>query len=123
MSLEWKQLHFKEQSRIGWNDTANSLFAVCVIRWACELSDLTETHLSNTLIPSFDDFTHSQLEGEGLVSVFWWVEYFAAQQSSCVMDCNFVTFLWEIKAISLLNSFNCEAHLLCDWNIFSNYDY
>lgn len=108
-SLEAEQLHFEVQGRIGWDHAANCLLAVSVVRWAYQFRNLSDAHLSDTLIPSPDNFTLPKSELKWFVSVPGWVEFLSIEQSTHVVHRYFLALLWLLP-VSWLDRDHFQWH-------------
>lgn len=51
------------------NNVSGTFLAISKFRWYRQLSLLTHAHVQETLIPSFDDLSYTQLKGKWLISV------------------------------------------------------
>jgi hypothetical protein len=63
-SFETDELNFKVQSGIGWDQITGSCFAIGILRRANKLGYLTNTHLSDSLIPASDYFAFPKCKSE-----------------------------------------------------------
>lgn len=57
------------EAHTAGNNVSSTLLAVSKLRRYRQLPLLAYAHIQETLIPTFDDLTHTQLEGERLISV------------------------------------------------------
>jgi len=108
--LNTKKFHIEDQRGVGWNDSWITLGPISIVGTAGELGSLPDTHLSNTLIPSLDDLSLSQLELEWGSPVPGGVKLLAIGQGPRVVDNNCLARLGEGASIPLLNGVNCNAH-------------
>lgn len=111
ISFNSNQFNVKYQCGIWWNDSPSSFGTISIIRWTGEQSSLSNTHLSDTFIPSFDHLPETQIEFKWFVSVSWRIEFFSIKKSSCVMNNNFISFFWEVDSITIFKSFYLNTHL------------
>lgn len=51
------------------NNVSGTLLAISKFGWYRQLSLLTHAHVQETLVPTFDDLSYTQLEGEWLIPV------------------------------------------------------
>jgi len=109
-SFKANKLHVEEKCGIGWNDARVTSGPIRVVWAASQLCPLTHTHLSNPLIPAFDDLSMPNLEGEGLPTVPRRVELLPVLESPSVVDHNCLSRLWKGAAIPRSNALNVHAH-------------
>jgi len=112
-SFEANELDVEEKCGIRWNDARVTSGSIRVVWAASQLCPLTHTHLSNPLIPTFDDLSMPNLEGEGLPTVPRRVELLTVLESPSVVNHHGLSRFWEGAAIPRSNALNVHAHYCC----------
>jgi hypothetical protein len=64
-SINLKELHFKVQIGMRWDDTPSTLCPVSIIAGDLQESFLTETHKGHPFIPTTNDLSHTNGKPEG----------------------------------------------------------
>lgn len=92
--FEADEFHIEDESGVWWDYSRVALLAVSVVRGAGQFGALAYRHLSNTLVPSSDDFSLADLEFEGLATVARRVEFLPICQCACIVDHHCLPGLW-----------------------------
>jgi len=108
--LNAKKLNVEKQCGVGWYNSRMSSRSIRVIRRASQSCSLTNAHLSNSFIPSLNDFSFSNLESEWITSVTRRVKFLAIRKSSSVVDNYCLARLGKSTAVSGGNVVDLHAH-------------
>jgi len=108
--LNANQLNIEDKSWVRRDSTRMTSGSVSIIRWASQFSSLTNTHLCDSLIPSLDNFTLSNLELEWITTIARRVEFLSIGECSCVMNHDSLSSFGECWPISFLDSFDIDTH-------------
>ena len=99
------------ESRIRWDDPCCSLISISELRWTDQFGSLSNTHLSNSFIPTSDNLSLSKIELERFSSISRRVKLFAIWEGSNVVYFDLTSFWRKIFAITGVDCLN--FHDLC----------
>ena len=106
--LEIKQFDLESQGGVWWDDTSSSCLSVSIFRWANQSSFLALFELTDTLIPSSDNLSNSDLKFKWSSLLARGIEYGSIHQSAMVMGSN-ESALWANWSFSLVKFFNLKS--------------
>ena len=105
--LEIKELYLELQGGVWWDDTACTCFSVSVVRWAYQDCFLALLKLTDSLVPSSNDLSNTDLELEWSSFLNRGIKHGAVHQGAVVVRGDKCA-LWDNWSSALVQFLNGE---------------